>query len=33
MKIQNWHKEDYKFKITVIAVGLDGKPERCRNDY
>jgi uncharacterized repeat protein (TIGR04076 family) len=29
--MKNWHKEDYSFNITVVSVGADGNPNRCRN--
>ena len=29
----NWYKEDYSFKITVVSVGVDEKPESCRNGH
>jgi len=31
--MKNWCKEDYQFKITVIAVGKDGQAENCRNGH
>ena len=31
--MKNWYKEEYSFKITVIAVGTNGKPENCRNGH
>ena len=31
--MKNWYKEDSSFKITVISVGADGKPENCRNGH
>ena len=29
----NWYKEDYQFKITVVSVGPDGEPKRCRKGH
>ncbi|HBN83742.1 MAG TPA: hypothetical protein DDZ89_07835 [Clostridiales bacterium] len=31
--MKNGYKEEYPFKITVITVGADGKPENCRNGH
>jgi uncharacterized repeat protein (TIGR04076 family) len=31
--MKNWYKEEYSFKITVVSVGVDGKPENCRNGH
>ena len=31
--MKDWYKEDYSFKITVAAVGTDGKSENCRNGH
>ncbi len=31
--MKHWYKEDYSFKITVVSVGADGKPENCRNGH
>lgn len=31
--MKKWYKEDYRFTITVISVGPDGRPERCRNGH
>ncbi|MDR0477712.1 MAG: TIGR04076 family protein [Desulfobulbaceae bacterium] len=31
--MKNWYKEDYSFKIAVISVGTNGKPENCRNGH
>jgi uncharacterized repeat protein (TIGR04076 family) len=31
--MKKWYKEDYSFKITVVSVGADGKPENCRNGH
>lgn len=31
--MKNWYKEEYPFKITVVSVVSDGKPENCRNGH
>jgi uncharacterized repeat protein (TIGR04076 family) len=31
--MKNVYKEEYSFKITVVAVAPDGKPENCRNGH
>ena len=31
--MKKWYKEDYSFKITVLSVGNDGRPEHCRNGH
>jgi uncharacterized repeat protein (TIGR04076 family) len=31
--MKNWFPEQYKFKITVLAVGGDGNPHHCRNGH
>ena len=31
--MKNWYKEEYSFKITVVSVGTNGKPENCRNGH
>jgi len=31
--MKNWYKEDYGFRITVVSVGPDGEPKRCRNGH
>ena len=31
--MKNSYKEDYSFKIAVVSVGSDGKPENCRNGH
>lgn len=31
--MKNWYKEEYRFKITVISVGTDGRAEHCRNGH
>ena len=31
--MKNCYKEDYFFKITVVSVGTNGKPENCRNGH
>lgn len=32
--MKNWYKEDYSFKITVLSVKPDNKPENhCRNGH
>jgi len=31
--MKNWYKEEYTFKITVISVGANSKPENCRNGH
>jgi uncharacterized repeat protein (TIGR04076 family) len=32
-KMKKWYLEQYKFKITVLSVGDDGNPHRCRNGH
>jgi uncharacterized repeat protein (TIGR04076 family) len=31
--MKKWYKENYSFKITVLSVGADGKPQNCRNGH
>ena len=31
--MENWYKEEYNFMITVVSVGKDGNPHRCRNGH
>jgi len=32
--MKKWYKEDYSFKITVLSIKPDNKPEnRCRNGH
>ena len=31
--MKKWYKEDYSFKITVVSVGTDSRPENCRNGH
>jgi uncharacterized repeat protein (TIGR04076 family) len=31
--VKSVYKEDYSFKLTVVSVRPDGKPESCRNGH
>ncbi len=31
--MKQWYCEEYSFEVRVIAVGPDGRPERCRNGH
>ena len=31
--MRNWYNEEYTFKITVVSIGANGKPENCRNGH
>lgn len=31
--MKNWYKEEYIFKITVVSIGADNRPEYCRNGH
>jgi len=31
--MKKWYREDYGFRIVVLSVGADGKPENYRNGH
>lgn len=31
--MKKWYSEEYRFKISVVSVGKDGRPENCRNGH